>query len=397
MLKGKNILLGVTAGIAAYKAAELCSMLVKAGAGVDVIMTERAKNFINPLVFETLSGRRCVTDTFARDFKYDVSHISLAKKADCVIIAPATADIIGKIACGIADDMLSTTVMACRCPMIAAPSMNTAMYENPAVQRNIKIMREFGWHITEPGEGHLACGDTGRGRLAEIEDIFADIVRACAYEKDFAGRKVLVTAGATREPIDPVRYITNHSTGRMGYALAEAAADRGAEVTLVSGKTNLKPPRGVKTIESETAADMFAAVKSESDGCDIVIMAAAVADYTPAEPAEEKIKKSDGDNILKLKRTDDILAYFGGSGFKGYLCGFSMETRSLLENSRKKLEKKNADMICANSLRTDGAGFGGDTNVITIITRDREISLEKMTKTECAHKILDAIKEDSEK
>lgn len=392
-MKGKNVVIGVTGGIAAYKTPNLVSMLVKAGYTVDVIMTENAGNFITPNTFEALTGRRCITDTFDRSHSFEIEHISLAEKADCFMIAPCTANVIGKIACGIADDMLTTTIMACKCKKIIVPAMNTNMYENPIVRENMDKLARFGYEIVEADEGRLACGAVGKGKMPSPEILFEYIEKECKYEKDMKGLKVLVTAGATQEQIDPVRYITNHSTGKMGYAVAYDAMQRGAEVTLVSGKTNLQKPPFVKTVDVLSADDMFLAVKENFDNADIVVKSAAVADFTPVTTAKEKIKKSDnGMSEIKLKRTEDIIGYLGEHKRKGqFICGFSMETENMLENSRKKLTKKNMDMIVANNLKTQGAGFGTDTNVVTIITEDEEKSLPIMSKKEVAHSILSEI------
>jgi phosphopantothenoylcysteine decarboxylase / phosphopantothenate---cysteine ligase len=392
MLKGKNVLLGVTGSIAAYKIASLASALVKLHANVDVIMTENAANFINPITFETLTGNKCIIDTFDRNFEFDVKHISLAKKADICMIAPASADIIGKIAHGIADDMLSTTVLACRCPMVISPAMNTYMLENPVVQDNIRTLEHYGWEVVDAASGYLACGDTGKGKMPEPEVLLQYILRHIAHEKDMEGLKVLVTAGPTQEAIDPVRYITNHSSGKMGYAIARAAMLRGADVTLVSGRTALAPVPFVKMVDIVTARDMFEAVTGVSDEMDIIIKAAAVADYRPAKVAEDKIKKKDDDMSIALERTDDILKFLGEHKKDGqFLCGFSMETRDMLANSRAKLEKKNLDMIAANNVKVAGAGFQGDTNVLTLITAKDEKELDLMSKDECAMKLLDRI------
>ena len=392
-MKGKNVVIGVTGGIAAYKTPNLVSMLVKAGYTVDVIMTENAGNFITPNTFEALTGRRCITDTFDRSHSFEIEHISLAEKADCFMIAPCTANVIGKIANGIADDMLTTTIMACKCKKIIVPAMNTNMYENPIVQENMDKLARHGYEIVEAEEGRLACGAVGKGKMPSPEVLFEYIERECRYEKDMKGLKVLVTAGATQEQIDPVRYITNHSTGKMGYAIAYDAMLRGADVTLVSGETSLQKPPFVNTIDVLSAKDMFLAVKDNFENADIVVKAAAVADFTPVYTAEEKIKKSNtGFGEIKLKRTEDIIGYLGEHKRKGqFICGFSMETENLLENSRKKLTKKNMDMIVANNLKTEGAGFGTDTNVVTIITKDEEKSLPIMSKKEVSHSILSAV------
>ena len=393
MLKGKTILLGVTGSIAAYKAANLASLLKKRGCDVHVIMTKNATNFINPITFETLTEHKCLIDTFDRNFQYNVEHISLAKKADGVLIAPASANVIGKMANGIADDMLTTTVMACTCPVILAPAMNTNMFRNPIVQDNMDKLRRFGYHIVQPATGLLACGDVGEGKMPEESLLIAALEKEIACVKDMAGMNVLVTAGPTQESMDPVRYITNHSTGKMGYELAKAAMLRGANVTLVSGQTSLTPPAYVDVVKIKSAADMFEAVTSRAPECDLVIKAAAVADYTPATVNEDKTKKKDGDMSIPLVRTQDILKYLGEHKQPGQqLCGFSMETRDMLENSRVKLEKKNADMIVANNLKVSGAGFGTDTNIVTLITRDNVEELPIMSKAEVAHAILDKLK-----
>ena len=394
-MKGKNVVIGVTGGIAAYKTPNLVSMLVKAGYTVDVIMTENSGNFITPNTFEALTGRRCITDTFDRSHSFEIEHISLAEKADCFMIAPCTANVIGKIASGIADDMLTTTIMACKCKKIIVPAMNTNMYENSIVQENMDKLARHGYEIVEAEEGRLACGAVGKGKMPSPEVLFEYIERECRYEKDMKGLKVLVTAGATQEQIDPVRYITNHSTGKMGYAIAYDAMLRGAEVTLVSGKTSLQKPPFVNTIDVLSANDMFLAVKDNFENADIVVKSAAVADFTPVSTAEEKIKKSNTDfGEIKLKRTEDIIGYLGEHKRKGqFICGFSMETENMLENSRKKLTKKNMDMIVANNLKTEGAGFGTDTNVVTIITKDEEKLLPMMPKREVSHYILSAVME----
>lgn len=391
MLKGKTILLGVSGSIAAYKAASLVSLLVKNSADVHVIMTRNAVNFINPITFETLTGNRCLTDTFDRNFEFKVGHVSLAKKADLLMIAPATANVIAKISNGLCDDMLTTTFLACRCPKLIAPAMNTAMWENAVTQDNIKKCSQYGMRIISPAEGHLACGDTGAGKMAEPEVLFRWIVSEAGYKKDLSGKRILVTAGPTRESLDPVRFISNHSSGKMGYALAQVAAYRGADVVLVSGPVSLEEPEGVRTVRVETAAQMFDAVKEYAPGSDIIIKAAAVADYAPLNVSGQKIKKSDGDISVTLRRTDDILAYLGGHKRDGQIiCGFSMETENLIENSRAKLVRKNADMIVANNLTVPGAGFCGDTNVVTIITKNAQTELPLMTKNQVAEKILDA-------
>ena len=392
MLKGKTVLLGVTGSIAAYKIAYLASALVKQGARVHVLMTKNAVNFINPITFETLTGNKCLVDTFDRNFEFSVEHVSLAKDADVCMIAPASANVIGKLAHGIADDMLTTTVMACTCRKIIAPTMNTRMYENPILQDNLKILEHYGMEVIRPATGYLACGDTGAGKMPEPDILLEYILREAAYEKDLEGKKVLVTAGPTQEAMDPVRFITNHSSGKMGYAIARAAAFRGAQVTLVTGPVHLAPPLFAETVPVVSARDMFEAVAARSGEQDIIIKAAAVADYTPVETASEKVKKKDGDLSIPLKRTQDILAWLGENRREGqFLCGFSMETEHLLENSRAKLEKKHVDMIAANNLKTEGAGFGTDTNRITLITRDGDTELPLMTKEEAAHRILTEI------
>ena len=392
MLKGKTVLLGVTGSIAAYKTASLASALKKLHADVHVLMTQNAVNFINPITFETLTGNKCLVDTFDRNFEYSVEHVSLAKKADVVMIAPASANVIGKIAHGIADDMLTTTVMACRCRKIVAPAMNTNMFENPIVQDNMKILEKYGYEVISPAVGYLACGDTGAGKMPEPELLLEYILQEIACEKDMQGLNVLVTAGPTQEAADPVRYLTNHSTGKMGYAIATVCARRGASVTLVSGPTALKKPQFVRTVEITTAKEMFEAVAGRASEQDIIVKAAAVADYRPKSVSSEKMKKKDGELALELERTDDILAWLGGHKRPGqFLCGFAMETQDLIGNARQKLQKKNLDMIVANSLRVEGAGFGGDTNVVTMITENEELSLGKMSKEETASKIMDRI------
>ena len=394
MLKGKTVLLGVTGGIACYKAAALASALVKQHCNVQVVMTKNAGEFITPLTFENLTGNRTVTDTFDRNHPYQVEHIALADQADLVLIAPATANVLAKLAHGIADDMLTTTVLACDCPKIAAPAMNTKMYENPVTQDNLEKLRRYGWEVLEPAAGRLACGAVGLGKMPEPEELLESVLHALSHEKDMEGLRVLVTAGPTQEALDPVRYLTNHSTGRMGYALARAAAARGAEVTLVSGPTGLKKPAYVQAVEVVSAQEMFEAVTSRSAAQDIIIKAAAVADYRPAHTAADKIKKSadGGDLRLELERTSDILAWLGAHKPEGqFLCGFSMETRDMLENSRKKLEKKRLDMIVANNLREEGAGFGVATNRVTLITPEGEEALPLLSKEETAHRVLDAV------
>lgn len=392
MLKGKTVLLGITGSIAAYKIAYLASALHKLHADVHVLMTENATNFINPITFETLTGNKCLVDTFDRNFQFQVEHVSIAKKADVVMIAPASANVIGKLANGLADDMLTTTVMACRCQKILAPAMNTAMYENPVVQDNIRKLKNYGYEVITPASGYLACGDTGAGKMPEPETLLEYILKEAAFQKDLAGKKLLVTAGPTQEAIDPVRCLTNHSSGKMGYAIAKMAMLRGAEVTLVSGPTAIEPPLFVKVVPVTSARDMFEAVTGLSDEQDIIIKAAAVADYRPKQVSEDKVKKKDDQVSIELERTDDILKYLGQHKKQGqFLCGFSMETRDMLRNSRAKLEKKNLDMVAANNLKVEGAGFQGDTNVLTLITQDEEVSLPLMSKEDAASKILDRI------
>ncbi|WP_270436892.1 bifunctional phosphopantothenoylcysteine decarboxylase/phosphopantothenate--cysteine ligase CoaBC [Blautia massiliensis (ex Durand et al. 2017)] len=392
MLKGKTVLLGITGSIAAYKIAYLASALHKLHADVHVLMTENATNFINPITFETLTGNKCLVDTFDRNFQFQVEHVSIAKKADVVMIAPASANVIGKLANGLADDMLTTTVMACRCQKILAPAMNTAMYENPVVQDNIWKLQTYGYEVITPASGYLACGDTGAGKMPEPETLLEYILKEAAFQKDLAGKKLLVTAGPTQEAIDPVRCLTNHSSGKMGYAIAKMAMLRGAEVTLVSGPTAIEPPLFVKVVPVTSARDMFEAVTGLSDEQNIIIKAAAVADYRPKQVSEDKVKKKDDQASIELERTDDILKYLGQHKKQGqFLCGFSMETRDMLRNSRAKLEKKNLDMVAANNLKVEGAGFQGDTNVLTLITQDEEVSLPLMSKEDAALKILDQI------
>lgn len=391
MLTGKTVVLGVTGGIAAYKMPNVARMLKKMHCNVHVIMTQNATNFITATTFETLTGNKCLIDTFDRNFEFSVEHVAIAKQADLVLIAPATANVIGKIAGGIADDMLTTTVMACTCKILIAPAMNHNMYHNSIVQENIEKLKRHGYEIIDPVCGMLANGDTGDGKLPSEETLVSYVVRELAHEKDLHGKKVLVTAGPTQEAIDPVRYITNHSTGKMGYALAEAAMLRGAEVTLISGPTAIEPPMFVNVIPIISAQEMFEKVATNATESDIIIKAAAVADYQPKEVCDEKIKKSDHDTEIELERTTDILAYLGKNKGKTFLCGFSMETENMLENSRRKLDKKNLDMIVANNLKDKGAGFGVDTNLITIITRDRELQLELMSKQDAANCILDEI------
>lgn len=393
-LQGKCVLLGITGGIAAYKMANVASGLRKAGATVHVIMTENATKFITPLTFETLTNNRCVVDTFARDFQYDVKHISLAKAADLILIAPATANVIAKLANGLADDMLTTTVLAARCKKLVAPAMNTAMLENPITQDNLAKLKKYGFGIIEPAVGMLACKDVGSGKLPEPEILLDCIAMELAREKDMAGLHVTVTAGPTQEALDPVRYLTNHSTGRMGYAIAREAMLRGADVTLISGPTALKPVPGVKTVDVVSAKDMFEAVQAALPETDILVKAAAVADYRPANVADDKIKKQDGDMAIPLERTDDILGWVAEHRHPGlFVCGFSMETRDMIENSRKKLARKHLNMIAANNLKVAGAGFGVDTNVVTILTADGIQELPLMGKDQVAAKLLDAILE----
>ena len=391
-LEGKTVLLGVTGSIAAYKIAYLASALKKRHADVHVLMTQNATNFINPITFETLTGNKCLVDTFDRNFQFQVEHVSIAKKADVVMIAPASANVIGKLAHGIADDMLTTTIMACKCKKFISPAMNTNMFENPVVQDNLKILEHYGYEVIAPASGYLACGDTGAGKMPEPETLLAYIERETACEKDLKGKKILVTAGPTQEAIDPVRYITNHSSGKMGYAIAKAAMLRGADVTLVSGRTAIEPPMFVKLMPAVTAKDMYEAVTSVSDEQDIIIKAAAVADYRPARVSDEKVKKSDGQMSIELERTDDILKYLGEHKKENqFLCGFSMETQNVIGNSRAKLTKKNLDMVAANNVKVEGAGFQGDTNVLTLITQEEEVSLPLMSKEDAALKILDKI------
>ena len=390
MLKGKTVLLGVTGGIAAYKAAALASALVKQHAAVEVVMTRNATEFVTPLTFEQLTGRRTMVDTFDRNFSHQVEHISLAERTDLVIIAPATANVCAKLAHGLADDMLTTTVLACRCPKLIAPAMNTNMFENPVTQDNLEILRRYGWDVIEPASGRLACGAVGKGKLPEPEELLQHVLRYLAMPHDLEGKKVLVTAGPTPESLDPVRYLTNHSTGKMGYAIAKMAMLRGAEVTLVSGPTSIAPPPFVKVVNIKSAQDMFEAVAAHAPTSDFIFKAAAVADYTPADYNDNKMKKKDGDLSIPLKRTQDILKYLGEHRVPGQvICGFSMETENMLENSRAKLEKKNVDMICANNLKVAGAGFGVDTNVITLITKDNCTELPLQSKESAANAILD--------
>ena len=394
MLQGKTVLLGITGGIAAYKIPNLCSLLVKQGVNVETILTENARKIVSPIPFESLSGNRCHTDTFDPMDTAKVEHIHLANRADLLVIAPASANMIAKLRWGLADDMLSTTALACTCEKLLVPAMNTDMYENAATQENLAVLRQRGFIIMEPLSGRLACGAVGKGKMPEPQDIFDRIEAILAWEKDLFGKRVLVTAGPTQEPIDPVRFITNHSSGKMGYAIAKAAMLRGAEVTLVAGPTALADPPLIRTIHIKTAQDMYEAVTANAPEMDIIIKAAAVADYTPETVADNKIKKTDGDMFIPLKRTQDILGYLGQHRVPGQkLCGFSMETENMLENSRKKLAKKNLDMIVANNVKVSGAGFQGDTNVITMITAEDVREFPLMSKTEAAHAILDRILE----
>ena len=392
LLSNKTVVLGITGGIAAYKMPNVAHALVKLGADVHVLMTKNATNFINPITFESLTGNKCLVDTFDRNFQFQVEHVALATAADVVMVAPASANVIGKIAHGIADDMLTTTVMACRCPKILAPAMNTNMFENPVVQDNLKILQKYGWEIVQPAVGYLACGATGAGKMAEPEILLEYINREIARKKDLAGKKILVTAGPTQESIDPVRYVTNHSSGKMGYALAKVCMQRGAQVTLVTGPTQIPEPMFVDVVKITTAREMFEAVTARAADQDIIIKAAAVADYRPKEVKNEKVKKSSSEISLEMEKTDDILKFLGEHKREGqFLCGFSMETENMVENSRKKLEKKNLDLVVANNLKVEGAGFLGDTNVVTLISKDKEVSLPKMSKEETADHILDAI------
>ena len=398
MLKGKTVVLAVSGSIAAYKIASLASALGKLHADVQVLMTQNATNFINPITFETLTGNKCLVDTFDRNFQYSVEHVALAKRADVVLVAPASANVIGKIANGIADDMLTTTVMACKCKKIISPAMNTQMFENPIVQDNLKKLEHYGYEVIQPAVGLLACKDVGKGKMPEPETLLEYILREVAYEKDLKGKKILVTAGPTQESIDPVRYLTNHSSGKMGYAIAKVCSMRGAEVTLVSGKTAIKPPLFVDVVPVTTAREMYEAVTGRSDRQDIVIKAAAVADYRPKTISEQKVKKTDGELSIEMERTDDILKYLGEhKRANQFLCGFSMETEHMLENSRKKLKKKNLDMIVANNVKVEGAGFAGDTNIVTLITRDDETQLPLLSKEETAVEIMNKILEQTEK
>lgn len=398
MLKGKTVVLAVSGSIAAYKIASLASALGKLHADVQVLMTQNATNFINPITFETLTGNKCLVDTFDRNFQYSVEHVALAKRADVVLVAPASANVIGKIANGIADDMLTTTVMACKCKKIISPAMNTQMFENPIVQDNLKKLEHYGYEVIQPAVGLLACKDVGKGKMPEPETLLEYILQEVAYEKDLKGKKILVTAGPTQEPIDPVRYLTNHSSGKMGYAIAKVCSMRGAEVTLVSGKTAIKPPLFVDVVSVTTAREMYEAVTGRSDRQDIVIKAAAVADYRPKTISEQKVKKTDGELSIEMERTDDILKYLGEhKRANQFLCGFSMETEHMLENSRKKLKKKNLDMIVANNVKVEGAGFAGDTNIVTLITGDDETQLPLLSKEETAVEIMNKILEQTEK
>ena len=391
ILSGRTVVLGVTGSIAAYKIANLASSLVKKGANVHVIMTKNATNFINPITFETLTGNKCLVDTFDRNFEFSVEHVSLAKQADIFMVAPASANVIGKIANGIADDMLTTTIMACKCHKIISPAMNTNMFENPIVQSNMQKLKDYGYEIIEPASGYLACGDVGAGKMPEPAVLESYIMREIAMEKDMKGKKVLITAGPTMEKIDPVRFISNHSTGKMGYALAKIAMLRGAEVTLVTGKTSIPKPDFVKVVNVQSAKEMFEAVDKEFDTQDIVIMSAAVADYRPKEAATDKFKKKDGETAIELERTEDILATMAARKKNQFVCGFSMETENMIENSKAKLEKKNLDMICANNLKVEGAGFGTDTNVVTLISKNWIKELPMKSKEGVAKDILDVI------
>lgn len=391
MLREKHIVLGVSGGIAAYKIASLASMLKKQSADITVIMTRNATNFINPITFEALTGNKCLVDTFDRNFKHSVEHVSLAKQTDVFLVAPASANVIAKAAHGLADDMLTTTLLACECPKLVAPAMNTRMYRNPVLQDNLKLLAHYGMQVITPATGYLACGDTGEGKMPDPEVLFEAILRALR-PKDMAGLKVLVTAGPTREKIDPVRYLSNHSTGKMGYAIARAAISRGAEVTLVTGKTDLTPPGEADTVEIVSAADMARAVKERARDQDIIIKAAAVADYRPKYTADEKMKKSDSGLNIELERTEDILGFLGAHKMQGqFLCGFSMETENMLENSREKLRKKNLDLIVANNLKEQGAGFGTDTNIVTLLSPTDTVQLPLLSKEEVAHRLLDYI------
>lgn len=392
MLRGKTVVLGVTGSIAAYKAANLASLLKKQHADVHVIMTKNAMEFITPVTFETLTGNKCLTDTFDRNFQFEVEHVELAKRADLVLVAPASANVMAKLAHGLADDMLTTTILACQCPKMIAPAMNTRMYENPVTQDNMEILKKYGWKLIEPAVGYLACGDTGKGKFPEETVIVEHVLNEIAFEKDMEGLKVLITAGPTMEAIDPVRFISNHSTGKMGYALAKICCQRGAKVTLVSGKTNLPKPTGVDVVDVRSAKDMYEAVTSRFEAQDIVIKAAAVADYRPAVVADQKLKKKDDEMSIALERTDDILAYLGNHKKEHQiLCGFAMETEQMVEHAKGKLVKKNLDLIAANNVKVAGAGFGTDTNVVTLITRDEIRELELMSKEDVSVQIVDEI------
>ena len=392
MLKGKTILLGVTGSIAAYKIASLASMLVKLEADVHVLMTNNATNFINPITFETLTSNKCLIDTFDRNFEYQVEHISLAKRADLVMIAPATANVIGKLVAGIADDMLTTTILACQCRKVIAPAMNTRMFTNEIVQDNLKKLEGYGFEIVTPIGGRLACGDTGTGKMVEPEDLLDDIIKELAFDKDMQGKTVLITAGPTQEAVDPVRYVTNHSSGKMGYALAKISALRGARVILVSGPTNITPPPFIEVVMVQSAKEMYEAVMKVAKEADIIIKAAAVADYRPANVSKEKVKKSDSQMVIDLEPTADILKTLGKNKRPGqFLCGFAMETKDMVANSKEKLVKKNLDMIVANNLKDEGAGFKGDTNIVTLITTTEEVSLPLMSKEEVAVEILNKV------
>lgn len=392
MLKGKTVILGVTGSIAAYKAANLASLLKKQHCDVHVIMTENAKQFITPVTFESLTGNKCLTDTFDRNFQFEVEHVELAKRADLVLVAPATANIMAKLAHGIADDMLTTTVLACQCPKLIAPAMNTRMYENPVTQDNQKILQKYGWHVIEPASGYLACGDTGKGKFPDEHLIVEHVLNESAYQKDMKGLNVLVTAGPTMEAIDPVRFISNHSTGKMGYAIAAVCARRGANVTLVSGKTALLAPVGTKRIDVKSAQEMFDAVTERAFQQDIIIKAAAVADYRPVTVSDEKVKKKDSELTIALARTQDILAWLGAHRSDAQvLCGFAMETEHMVEHASEKLIRKNVDLIAANNVKVAGAGFSTDTNVITLIKRDGIRELELMSKEEAAMQLVDEL------
>ncbi len=394
MLKNKTVVLGVTGSIAAYKIANLASALKKKHADVHVIMTKNATNFINPITFETLTGNKCLVDTFDRNFEFNVEHVSLANKADIFMVAPASANVIGKIAGGIADDMLTTTIMAAKCPKIIAPAMNTNMFENPIVQDNLKKLEQYGYQVIAPAEGYLACGDTGKGKMPEPEDLMEHILKEIAFEKDLEGKKILVTAGPTMERLDPVRFISNHSTGKMGYAIAKNAMQRGAQVTLVTGKTHIPKPPFVNVVEVESAQEMYEGVCNNFSDADVLIMSAAVADYKPAVQSDEKMKKKDGELSLKLERTTDILGVLSEKKTSQFICGFSMETQNMIENSKAKLEKKKLDMICANNLKVDGAGFGVDTNVVTVITKNYMQELPLESKDEVAADLLNLIRDE---